>query len=61
MITVVVIRTVSITLVIVLNRFIFFANLSRTSISSSKNASILISFLKRYDCGSCSAIGFRSE
>ena len=44
-ITVDVIRSVSTISVIVLNRFVFFASRSRTSISLRKNASISINFL----------------
>ena len=59
-ITVDVIRPVSMIPVIVLNRFIFLAILSRTSISSKKNASISVNCFKRYACGSCGAVGFTS-
>ena len=59
-ITVDVIRPVSTIPVIVLNRFIYLAIHSRTSISSSKYASISVSFFKRYVCSSCDAIGFKS-
>ena len=51
-ITVDVIRPVSTIPVIVLNRFIFLAICSRTSISSRKNASISDNLFNRYDCGS---------
>ena len=59
-ITVDVIRLVSTMLVIFLNRLIFFASRSRTSISSSKYASISVNFFNRYACGSCGTVGFRS-
>ena len=59
-ITVDVIRPVSMIPVIVLNRFIFFASLSQTSIPSSKYASISVNFFMRYVCGSCGAVGFNS-
>ena len=59
-ITVDVIRPVSTIPVIVLNRFIFLAICSRTSISSRKNASISDNLFNRYDCGSCGAVGFKS-
>ena len=59
-ITVDVIRSVSTIPVIVLNRFIFLAICSQTSISSRKNASISDNLLNRYDCGSCAAVGFKS-
>ena len=58
-----VIRPASMMPVIVLNRFIFLAILSRASISSSKYASVSVNFLKRYVCDSCSscgAVGFKS-
>ena len=62
-ITVDVIKSVSTMPVIVLNRFIFLAIRSGTSISSSKYASISVNFLNHYVCGSCrGAKGeFRSE
>ena len=47
-ITVDVIRTVSVILVIVLNRFIFFASRLRDSISSRKDASISVHSFKQY-------------
>ena len=47
--------------VIVLNHFIFLAVCSRTSISSRKNASISMNFFNRYVCGSCGAVGFKSD
>ena len=50
--TVDVIRPVSTMPMTVLNRFIFFASRSRTSISSSRYASISVNFFKRYVCGS---------
>ena len=59
-ITVDVIRLVSTIPVIVLNRFIFLADCSRTSISLRKNASISDKLFNRYDCGSCGAVGFKS-
>ena len=59
-ITVDVIKPVSTIPVILLNRFIFLAVRSRTSISSRKNASISVNFLNRYVCGSCGAVGFKS-
>ena len=58
-ITVDVIRPVSTIPVIVLNRFIFFAICSRTSISLRKYASISDNLFKRYVCGSCGAVGFK--
>ena len=58
-ITVDVIRSVSTIPVIVLNRFIFLAISSRTSISLRRYASILDNLLKRYYCGSCDAVGFK--
>ena len=58
-ITVDVIRPVSTIPVIVLNRFIFLAICSRTSISLRKYASISDNLFKRYICGSCGAVGFR--
>ena len=53
-------RLTSITLVILSNRFTFFASLLRTPIWSSTYALILVNFFKQYICGSCGAIGFRS-
>ena len=50
-----VIRPVSTMLVTVLNRFIFLAIRSRTSISSIKYASISVYFFKRYVYGFCGA------
>ena len=55
-----VIRPVSAIAVIVLNRFIFLAFCSRTSISLRKYASISLSLFNQYDCGSCDAVGFKS-
>ena len=56
-----VIRPVSTIPVIVLNRFIFLAICSRTSISLRKYASISDNLFNRYDdCGSCGAVGFKS-
>ena len=54
------IRPVSTMLVIVLNRFIFLAIRSRTSISSSKYASISVYFFERYVYGFCGAVGLKS-
>ena len=59
-ITVDVIRPVSMIPVIVLNRYIFLAIRSQTSISSNKYGSISVNFFKRYVCGSCGTIGFKS-
>ena len=59
-ITVDVIKPISTMPVIVLNRFIFLAMLSRTSISSRKYASISVNFFKRYVSGSWGAVGFKS-
>ena len=59
-ITVDVIMLLSTMLVIVLNRFIFLAIRSRTSISSSKYPSVSVNFLQRYACGSCGAVEFIS-
>ena len=59
-ITVDVIRPVSAIPVIVLNRFIFLAICSRTSISLRKYASISDNSFNRYDCGFCGAVGFKS-
>ena len=58
-ITVDVIRPVSTIPVIVLNRFIFLAVFSRTSISFRKYASISDNLFNRYDCGFCCAVGFK--
>ena len=55
-ITVDVIRPVSTIPVIVLNRFIFLAICSRTSISLRKYASISDNLFKRYVCGFCGAV-----
>ena len=55
-----VIRPVSTMHVIVLNRFIFLAICSQTSISSRKNTSISVNFLEQYVCVYCGAIGFKS-
>ena len=46
---------------ILLNRFIFLANCSRTSISLRKYASLLDNLFNQYDCGSCGAEGFKSR
>ena len=59
-ITVDVFRPVSTMPVVVLNRLIFLAIRSRSSISSSKCASISVSFFKQYVCGSSGAVGFKS-
>ena len=59
-ITVDVIRPVSTIPVIVLNRFIFLAICSRTSISLRKYTLISDNLFNRYDCGSCGAEGFKS-
>ena len=59
-ITVDVIRSVSTIPVIVLNRLIFLAIYSRTSISSRKNACISDNLFNRYDCGSRGVVGFKS-
>ena len=59
-ITVDVIKPVFTMPVIVLNRFIFSAIRSRTSISSRKNASVSVNLFTRYVCGSCGAVGFKS-
>ena len=59
-ITVDVIRPVSTIPVIVLNRFIFLAICSRTSISLRKYASISDDLFNQYDCGSCGAAGFKT-
>ena len=59
-ITVDVIKPVSMIPVIVLNRFIFLAIRSRTSISSRKNVSISVIFFRRYVYGSGGAVGFKS-
>ena len=55
-----VIRPVSMIPVIVLNRFIFLAIYSRTSISLRKYASISLNLFKLYVCGLCGAVGFKS-
>ena len=55
-----VIRLVSTILVIALNRFIFLAIFSRTSISLRKYASISDNLFNRYDFVSCGAEGFKS-
>ena len=55
-----VIRSVSTIPVIVLNRFIFLAVCSRTSISLKKYASSLDGLFNQYDCGSCGVVGFKS-
>ena len=60
-ITVDVIRSVSTISVIVLNCFIFLAICSRISISLRNYASISDNSFNRYDCGSCGAVGFKSE
>ena len=52
-----VIRPVSVTPVIVLNRFCFLAICSQTSISLIKYASISLNLFKRYVCDSCGAEG----
>ena len=59
-ITVDVIKPVSTIPVIVLNRFIFLAICSRTSILSRKNDSVSVHFFNRYVCGSCGAAGLKS-
>ena len=56
-----VIQPVSTIPVIVLNRFIFLVIRSCTSISSRKSASVSVNFFRQYVCGSCSAVGFKSE
>ena len=43
---------------ILLNRFFFLACRLRSSISSSKYASISVIFFKRYVCDSCGGVGF---
>ena len=58
-ITVDVIRPASTIPVILLNRFIFLAICSRTSISLRKYASVSLNLFKRYVCGSCGAVGFK--
>ena len=58
-ITVDVIKTVSMIHVAVMNRLSFLAIRSRTSISSRKNASISVNFFNQYVCGSCGAVGFK--
>ena len=60
-ITIDVIRAVSTMHVIVLNRFIFLVTRSRASISSKINASISDNLFKRYACGFCGNIGFKSR
>ena len=55
-----VIKPVFTVLVIILNRVIFLAIRSRTSISSSRYASISVNFFKRYFCSSCGVVGFKS-
>ena len=57
-ITVDIIRLVFTMPVIVLNRSIFLAIRSRTSISSRKNVSTSVNFFKQYVCGSRGAVGF---
>ena len=57
-ITIDVIRSVSTIPMIVLNRFIFLAICSQTSISLRKYASISLNLFKRYFCGSCGVVGF---
>ena len=60
-ITVDVIRPVSMIPVIVLNCFFFFLVIaSRTSVSSRNNASISVNFFNRYAFGSCGAEWFKS-
>ena len=59
-ITVDVIKPASKIPVIVLNRFIFLAIRSRTSILSRKYDSISVNLFMRYICGSCGAVGFKS-
>ena len=59
-ITVDVIRPVSTIPVIVLNRFIFLVNCSRTPIPWRKYASVSLNLFKRYVCGSCGALGLKS-
>ena len=59
-ITVDVIRPVSTMSVVVLNHLIFLAFRSRTPISLSKYASVSVNFFKRYVCGSCGGVGFKS-
>ena len=58
--TVDVIRLVPTIPVIVLNRFIFLANFSRTSVSLIKYASILDNLLNQCVSDSCGAVGFKS-
>ena len=57
-ITVDVIKPVSTIPGIILNRFIFLAFCSRTSILSKKNVSISVSFSSRYVYGFSAAVGF---
>ena len=60
-ITVDIVRPVSTMPVIVLNHFIFLTICSRTSISSSKYASISFNVFNQYVCDSCGgAVGFKS-
>ena len=59
-ITVDVIRPLSNIPVIVLNRFSFLAICLQTPIALRKYASILDNLYKRYDYGSCGAVGFKS-
>ena len=59
-ITVDVISPVSTIPAIILNRFIFFAIPSRTSISLRNYSSISANLFNRYDCDSCGAAEFRS-
>ena len=60
-ITVEVIRPVSVIPVTVLNRVNFFAICSQTSISLRKYASNFDNLFTRYVCGSCGAVGFKSR
>ena len=60
-ITVDVIKPLSVISVVVLNGFIFSAICSRTSISLKKNVSILDNLFNRYDRGSCGAVGFNLD
>ena len=53
------IRPVSIKLVTVLNLFVFFANRSQNSISSSRFVLISLNFFKKYVCESRDAVRFR--
>ena len=59
-ITIDVIKPVSMIPVIVLNRFIFLAVRSQISISSRKNASISVNFFNQCVCGSCGTVRFKS-